>query len=226
MSVSQMRSAADANKRSPLCWPADQRRTPAHERVYGQFEGSLDQVRRELLDEIDQLIFGKMARYYTARNEVIISSNYRLRGDGQIHASAKDPEDPGVAVYFKRKQKPVCFACDKYDRVWKNIRAIQKTIEAMRGIERWGSTQLLERAFTGFLALAQSTGAGWDTVLDLDSATATVEDVQGAYRRLVKVYHPDGSAPDTEKFHAIQQALRDATMQFGGNLRPTDRKTP
>jgi hypothetical protein len=73
--------------------------------------------------------------------------------------------DPGVAVYFKRKGVEVCFACDKYDAVWKNMRAIQRTVEALRGIERWGSSTLLERAFTGFTALPEKTGPScWDTL--------------------------------------------------------------
>ena len=39
-----------------------------------------------------------------------------------------------AAVYFTYKQKPMCFACDKWDQVHDNIYAIGKTIKALRGI--------------------------------------------------------------------------------------------
>lgn len=84
---------------------------------------------------------------------VVVSTNKPVRRDGGIYVGAKEPTDPGVAVYFERDNNRVCFACDQYDRVWKNMRAIAKTIEAMRGIERWGSKEMLDRAFTGFAAL-------------------------------------------------------------------------
>lgn len=224
MSVAELREG-EADRRHPLCWPSDMPRTRADLRVWGQFEGTLDKVRRLLLDEIDAIALGRESRARTIRHRVVISTNMRLRKDGEIQASQGEPEDPGVAVYFTRKGKALCFACDKYDRVWKNMRAIQKTIEAMRGIERWGSSQMLERAFTGFAALPASTANGWPTVLGVDSATATIEQVKAARNRLVKLYHEAGSQPDAEKFRASEEAFRDAMQQLGGNLRPTDRQS-
>src|SRR3712207_8918795 len=40
-------------------------------------------------------------------------------------------------------------ACDKWDRIADTIHAIAKTIEATRGIERWGSVTT-EQAFAGY----------------------------------------------------------------------------
>jgi len=137
-----------------------------------------------------------------------------LRQDGYPRADARQPEDPGVAVYFTRKKKPVCFACDKFDRVWKNMRAIQRTIEAMRGIERWGSSQLLERAFQGFAALPERTGAAWWDVLGV-SANASADEIRQAYRELARVRHPDAGGTH-EGFVALQEALRMALQAVGG----------
>lgn len=47
----------------------------------------------------------------------------------------------------------MCFACEKWQDVYGNIYAIGKTIEALRGIERWGTGDMVEQAFTGFVAL-------------------------------------------------------------------------
>jgi hypothetical protein len=47
----------------------------------------------------------------------------------------------------------MCFACDKWDQVHDNIYAVGNTIEALHGIERWGTDDTVEQAFTGFAAL-------------------------------------------------------------------------
>lgn len=151
----------------------------------------MDRVRRELLWEVDRLILGakEAARFTTNRDLIVISTNIPLRRDGEPRADFR-PADSGVAIYFERNGKPLCFACDKYDAVWKNLRAIQKTIEALRGIERWGSSQLLERAFTGFAALPEKTGPScWD-VLGLKPDASEV-DIVSAWRRLAQERHPD-----------------------------------
>jgi len=188
----------------PLHWPAGWRRTPAAERQRGTFDGTMDRIRRELLAEIDRIALGPVARTRTMSDYVVISTNMPLRRDGAPRADVRAPDDPGVAVYFKRKGQPVCFACDKYDAVWKNLRGIQKTIEAMRGIERWGSSQLLERAFTGFAALPEATGPDcWET-LGVTSAANEAE-IMAAFRAKAKTAHPDAGGSH-DAFAALSQA--------------------
>jgi hypothetical protein len=74
------------------------------------------------------------------------------------YAKYKTPDDPGVAVYFELNGRSQVFACDKWDRVEDNLQAIRKTIEAIRGIERWGSSEMLNRIYKGFQALPEQTG--------------------------------------------------------------------
>lgn len=190
----------------PLHWPAGWPRTSASQRERGTFDGTMDRIRKEMLAEIDRLVLGQDKRYYTVASHVVISTNMPLRRDGFPRADVRAPDDPGVAVYFERsKGKPVCFACDKYDAVWKNLRAIQKTIEALRGIERWGSSQLLERAFTGFAALPESTGPDcWET-LGVTSA-ATEAEILAAFRAKAKTAHPDVEGGSHDAFAVISQA--------------------
>lgn len=202
----------------PLAWPAGFPRTPAYQREAGQFKGTLDRVRRELLDEVNAIVLGADARHFTIRNHVVISTNMPVRNDGGIYASAREPADPGVAVYFTRKKVRVCLACDKYDRVWKNLRALQKSIEAMRGIERWGSTQLLDRAFTGFAALPEKTGPGFREILGiLPDAVLTEETILAAFRAKAKTTHPDAGGSH-EAFAQLSQAkdIALATVKGGG----------
>lgn len=201
----------------PLCWPEGWNRTPSHERKWGQFKGTFDKVRRELLKEVDQLVLGKDARgYRLAREVIILSTNVRLRNDGEPFSGDRPPADPGVALYFPRNGKTMCFACDKYDAVWKNMRAIEHTISALRGIERWGSSQMLERAFTGFVALPEKSWPDcWD-VLDLKSEVILAlpkmvaeEAIVHAYRCKAMTAHPDRGG-STDAFQALQEAKDNA----------------
>lgn len=209
---------------SPLHWPLSWPRTASHARENGAFKGTFDQVRRELVYEVTQIALGASARYYVL-NSIVISTNLPLRKDGYPSASAPRPVDPGVAVYFERKKQPVCFACDKYNEVWKNMRAITKTIEAMRGIERWGSTQLLDRAFTGFTALPEKTQASCWEVLGIkppDRLDLALSEQRGgymereildAYRRKARETHPDKEGGSSEAFARVV-AAKDMALQL------------
>ena len=140
----------------PLQWPAGRPRTASHRRAYSRFDVTPGKAQNEMHAEISKM---------GGRN-VVVSTNLRVRQDGGIYAADanKTPDDPGVAVYFERKGDRVAFCCDQYPRIWENMRAIGKTIEAMRGIERWGSAEMLDRAFTGFTALPSGAPPWWETL--------------------------------------------------------------
>jgi hypothetical protein len=63
---------------------------------------------------------------------VILSTNIALRNDGLPYANSREPNDPGVAVYFRYGKREMCFACDAYTTVRENAYAIAKSIEALR----------------------------------------------------------------------------------------------
>jgi hypothetical protein len=135
----------------PLAWPETWARTPGGRRKRASFgDFTFARNRDEVLRELRLL----------KASGVVLSTNLPLRQDGLPYASGPTREardDPGVAVHFRWRGKPYVIACDTYTRVEDNARAIAKTIEAMRAIERHGASQLLERAVSGFTALP---GAG------------------------------------------------------------------
>jgi hypothetical protein len=139
--------------------------------------------------------------------ELVISSNLPTKRDGMPYASQSQPTDRGVAVYFTLKKRPMCFACDRWQKVEENMWAIAKTIDALRGIERWGSGQMVEQAFTGFTALP-APEQPWQ-VLGLDTSTPSAQQVQEAYRRLASQYHPDrgGDSHQMARINAARDAL-------------------
>ena len=180
----------------PLSWPRGWERT--RYRKEGSFSVTFARARDELLAEIKRLN-GKLP---------IISSNMELRRDGLPYATQPALADPGIAVYFTYKNKPMCFACDKYTKVEANMRAIQLTISAIRGIERWGASDMMERAFTGFVALEHG-GEHWSSVLGLANGSSRSE-IDAAYRKLRSLHHPDRGG-DPEQFQRVQRAYEQAT---------------
>lgn len=187
----------------PLQWPSHVKRTPEHKRQKSRFDVSPDRARRELRREAELL-----GRY------VVISTNIELRRDGEPYANRRLPSDPGVAVYFERSGNQVCIACDKHPHVWENTRAIGKTLEAMRGIERWGTNELLDQAFSGFTALpppdqmtpivTQPPRNWWDVLGVAQNCPMTV--AEAAWKALAR------TTPENERY-AINAAIEQARKE-------------
>ena len=181
----------------PLCWPEGWKRTPVNLREKSQFRRTTNDVRNFLKEEVRRL----------GADRLIISTNMPTRLDGEFYASARNPEDPGVAVYFTYKKKPMCFACDRHPSLRENLHAIAATINALRGIERWGASDMMERAFSGF---AQLPAASWRSVLELGESPTRAE-VEYNYLKLARLHHPDKGG-DAVKMAEINKA-RDAALK-------------
>ncbi len=134
---------------------------------------------------------------------LVISTNVELRRDGLPYANRREPSDKGVAVYFDYKKRPMCFACDRWDRIGDNIYAIAKTLEALRGIERWGSGSMVEQAFTGFAALP-APKSPWE-VLGLHPG-ASEQQIDAAFHSKAKQHHPDVVGGSSEKMAELTEA--------------------
>jgi hypothetical protein len=180
----------------PLCWPPGRRREGCKE--FARFKTTLGLAIFNIRSEVKRL----------GGTELVISSNLMLRRDGLPMATGPKVTDHGVAVYFTLKKKPMCFASDRWRFVEDNMQAIAKTIEALRGIERWGSGQMVEQAFTGFIALP-APEQPWQV---LGIAYGSSRDViQNAWRRLASDNHPDKGGDSN--FMARINAARDALLQ-------------
>ena len=192
----------------PLQWPGGRPRTGAYRRKRASFSSdrrslSVADALKRLQGELDRI----GARY------PVISSNVELRLDGLPRSGQREPDDPGVALYFDLKSEPHCLPCDTYNRVADNIAAIAKHIEATRAIERYGVASIKEM-FAGFHALpapGQAESALWWNVLGLDR-TATLDQIEAAYRTKAKSAHPDagGSHAAMAELNAARQQAREA----------------
>lgn len=189
--------AINMTTRYPLAWPAGWPRTKSPKE--GRFEVSFDKAVQELGWEVERM----------GGSYAVLSTNLELRLDGKTPRQGKsDPSDRGVAVYFMLNGKQKVFACDTYTTVRDNIRAIGLTIQALRSVDRYGASGMLERALRAFDALPPPKSC-WD-VLGIQ-ATRDASQIEAAFRASAKTRHPDagGSAVAfTELVQARDRALK------------------
>lgn len=194
----------------PLSWPLHKPRTAAHriERSAFDRKRTLASARGLLINEV-KLLGG---------SGLVISTNIPLRQDGLPRSGYATPRDAGAAIYFKRNKQDMAFACDRWDRVEDNLYAIAKTIDALRGISRWGSGDMVAAAFTGFAMLPPPIVAGmarhWRDVLQYGNSPADREAITQHYRILASTAHPDKGGSDAamaELNQARDDALKECT---------------
>lgn len=222
----------------PLHWPEGWPRTPSHLRSNGNRFGKMvhvnssvpgsggwksktritpDTARKSLREELGRL----------GAKSVTLSTNVPLRQDGEMRADAADRrlDDPGVAVYFMLKGKPMVMAQDAFDNVAANMRSLALAIDALRSLERHGGGKMMERAFAGFTALPAPDGVKprrpWWIVLNYpvdpdERLDLSVEEVEARYRTLAKRRHPDAEGGSAEAFAELTEAKDDAVRFLGG----------
>lgn len=186
-------------ERYPLTWPPGWPRTQHPRRAI--FKTTQEKAQRDLVREI-QLLGGR---------NWIISTNIPIRKDGMPYADAdrRGIRDNGVAVYFDLHEKQKCFACDRWDTIKDNMQGIMKTIEALRGIDRWGSGRMVEAAFRGFDALPPPSTylvPSWWDILQCDRNAAD-HVVKSQFKILAMEFHPDMQGGSSAKMAALNLAM-------------------
>lgn len=199
----------------PLAWPegwprAKVRKTAKFSRGVRQYSqhGSGSWVSHDKLTIADAVarVQRELGALDVPRGESVISTNLELRLDGLPKSGQREPDDAGVAVYWRRGRGEMkVMAIDIYDRVADNIAAVAATLEAMRAIERHGGAQILDRAFTGFTALPPPR-SHWD-VLGI-APRSNADAINAAYRAKALAAHPDkgGSTAAMAELNAARDA--------------------
>lgn len=195
-------------KRYPLQWPTGWKREQIRDasrfrntKNVGTQLLTLATGLRRLTDELERLHAG----------DVVISTDVPIRRDGMPYASATLPKDPGCAVYFTLKRKPMALACDRYNRLPDNMAALAAHIAALRAIERHGVGSV-EQAFAGYAALPSRVehATDWRAVLRLDAAS-TLATAEASYRRLARENHADAGGTH-EAMVALNNAIANARI--------------
>lgn len=210
----------------PLSWPPSWPRTATilreHSRFFSTVRGEIQtgsnyrplyKKDRTMSDATDGLL-AELQKL--GAGNVVISTNVELRNDGLPYSNRRAPLDPGAAVYFMLKKKPIVLACDKWLRVEDNLHAIAKHIEALRGQERWGVGSV-EKAFAGYTALpapGESGAATWWAVLGV-AQDAPFEVTRDAYREQAKRCHPDANGGTHDAMTRLNTAWDQARKSYG-----------
>ena len=162
-------------------------------------------------------------------SQIVITSNLPTNRAGLPISSGNRGDDPGIAVWWVEKGKERVIACDRWRTASDNMRAIMKTIEALRGIERWGSAQMVDAAFAGFAALPPGStssmpstpqqppwrevlGGTWPDDLDDEDLLALAK---SRHRKAMLAAHPDKGG-DPELATRLNLALAEAEAEIGG----------
>jgi hypothetical protein len=185
----------------PLHWPSGYTRTDKPKS--SAFKVTFAKARDEAIKQI-RILGG---------NAVIISSNIPVRLNGLPYANFSKVDDPGIAIYFTYNNEQVVFCCDKWDKPEANMKAIANTIDAIRGMNRWGVSEMMQRMFTGFKQLPEHTSSlKWWEVFDIDK-NSTEQEIKSQYRCLIQIHHPDKGGK-REDFDAIQEAYKQAISTY------------
>lgn len=182
----------------PLQWPEGWPRTPASKQDRGwQFKQqkqdgfgrglvTFAKARDQLYEELRRL----------GATNVVVSTNHKPDRFGIPTESKRSVGDQGIAVYFMLKKRPLAMACDRYDNAAANMRSLGLAIEAMRQLERHGGGTMMERAFSGFAAIAPpSWKKPWREVFGVKPDWTG--DVTALYREKARHRHPDAGGSDT-----------------------------
>lgn len=210
---------------SPLNWPIGFGRTPKQERKPSSFRrrytpagGNWARNERLSLAQAEDRVRAELRAFTRAGQiwritEAVLTCDVPTTQRNTFHSGAREPDDSGAAVYFELDGKPVVLCCDRWNRVADNFAAIAATLDAMRGLERWGVTES-ERVFTGFAALpapGEATSRTCWEVLGLDLFDRnTAETINSAFRSKAKECHPDAGGTSeamAELITAREQAL-------------------
>lgn len=192
----------------PLRWPSERPRSQERKQALFRDGGralTLTRARGRLQSQIGMMTTVGHSYRFT---ETILSTNIRFTASGarDQNVSRRDPDDPGVAFYFKLDRHPHVLACDRWFTVADNIAAIAAHIAALRGQERWGVADL-RQAFAGHVA--PPLPDPWWVILGI-TRDAPKDAVTAAYRKMAKTAHPDagGNRAAWDKLNAAYHAAR------------------
>lgn len=171
-----------------------------------------------ILEELRLLVSGRS----TGRISCQLSSNMITKRDGSFFANPDEPVDPGAAVWWLDHAGELCvIACDAWNTVQGNFRAIALNIRHMRAVQRTKATQIFGRMQQSFRihTLAAENPVHEKPpcaqVLGLERWPVARDELNRVFRQLAKARHPDRGADEAE-FKQISDAYAECLQQLAG----------
>jgi hypothetical protein len=176
------------------------------------------------------ILLGQELDHFDARDIVleIDVQETDLKLNGELRANAR-PTSSAVAIAFEGKHGPMYWPCDRFytEYSWQgpewqhNVRAIAKTMEALRAADRYGATGRGQQ-YVGFKQLGAGTAMVAPTSSHLTSSDAqrlvlalagetswptSDSGIARVVRRAKFVAHPDRNAGDHSEWGELAEAL-------------------
>lgn len=187
-----------------------------HDRRKSPFRADHPTTMRELAHELKHL----------EARDVVVEIALReadLRIDGMPRATAKPPEHPGIVLSFDSQFGPLRYACDSFTEWPQNLRAIARSLEALRQVDRYGVVKRGEQ-YTGFRQIEATSSSKDDVRAELwkiimrhgSEAQRTrdddLDDIR-LVRRARRITHPDVAL--TEDAKKLWPAVEHAAATLG-----------
>lgn len=178
-----------------LCWPDSVKQRAPHVDNHPFKQPQVDREENRIKREME---LWRVRDYVVSRNRQ------------RIYAG-----DPAVALWWlDQKGELRVLACDRYASMAENMHAIVLTLEALRGVERWGAYTAEQAAEgTRLLMIEDRTKPRWWSVLGV-GADWPLEAIENTYKLKAQSEHPDKGG-DPEKFAALNAALDEARKAKG-----------
>lgn len=211
-------------------WPREQTRSRQRSKFSAPWTATLELLDRELFH------LGKGNRRADSVLQIAMREQDFRKTDGMPRANAI-PDHPGVILNIDGSKGPMSMPCDKFDRWQDNLRAIALSLEALRKVDRYGTTPGNEQ-YRGWLAIeAQPAGMGRDAACTFLASVAypnedlahqaewapriaTDPDIgRSTLRQAMGKAHPDRHGGDQTLWDCVEQAA----MVLGLNKKETDR---
>lgn len=188
-----------------ITWPRDLTRNRKRSPFSATWSATMSDLHRELRH------LGGGTRYPESVLQIALREQDFRKTDGMPRANSI-PEHPGVILNVETGKGPMSMPCDKFDRWQDNLRAITLSLEALRRIDRYGTTPGDEQ-YRGWLAIEQraefdSAKAAIKLLADLaEMPPPSSEDgIAAAYKAARRKTHPDRNGGDQSLWDSAERA--------------------
>jgi hypothetical protein len=198
----------------PLQWPEGWRRTSIAERRPAPYRAPIVDTRDLIIQELSVMVTGRTLGVVRCQ----LSSDMRTKQDGTFYANPDEPTDPGAAVWWIDHAGELCvIACDAWNTLQGNLRAIALNIRHLRAVQRTRASQIFGKMAQSFRmhALMSENPAPRKPpcieVLGLERWPVSRDELNVHFRGLTKMRgHPDQGG-DENRFRELSEAYAEAT---------------
>lgn len=191
---------------APLTWPEGWERHSGHRDGEGRFrssyghELSLSKVVDQLWDELDKL----------GATDATLSMNIN---PSRALSRQRRADDPGVALYFRRREQAYVMAQDRFATVAANVRSLTLALAGIRQTERHGGAQIADRVFQGFTGVPATVeerapdAEEWWEILGV-SRSSPLNAIRGAWKQQTSDAQRAGDMERAQRLNAAWDAAQ------------------